>query len=139
MNGLEIYLTGILKVWIKYPKLRPACDYYSKHASRLARHIFPQIFIVRLRKSAPFSAKICGKFALSGLVTTWIKLFAMLNNRNKQFAVLVLLFIVAPGIHFFLSGENHLVPELRSYLVGVQIALGIGLTLWFWMRDKPEK
>ncbi|MBK8967105.1 MAG: hypothetical protein IPM36_10580 [Lewinellaceae bacterium] len=63
----------------------------------------------------------------------------MLNDRNKQFAILMILFIVAPGIHFFLSGENHLVPALRGYLVGAQIVLGAGLALWFWMRDKPEK
>lgn len=63
----------------------------------------------------------------------------MLNDRNKQFAVLMILFIVAPGIHFFLSGENHLVPVLRGYLVGAQIILGAGLALWFWSREKPEK
>ncbi len=58
----------------------------------------------------------------------------MKNNKYRQFAIILLLFIVAPGVHFFLSGDNHLVPVLRSWLVGVQIVIGLGLAAWFWMK-----
>ena len=61
----------------------------------------------------------------------------MLYDRNKQFALLVLLFIVAPGVHFFLGGLNHEVPISRSYLVGAQVILGLVLTL-FLLRKKRE-
>lgn len=103
------YLTGMHKVWVKHAMLWP-----------------------ELLEQGTGILK-------PNLVLTCIKIIVMLNNRNKQFAVLVLLFIVAPGIHFFVSGENHLVPEFRAYLVGVQIALGTGLALWFWRRENPGK
>ncbi|MBK6930276.1 MAG: hypothetical protein IPH12_05205 [Saprospirales bacterium] len=60
----------------------------------------------------------------------------MLKNRNKQFALLVLLFIVGPGIHFFVSGDNHLVPASRSYLVGGQIALGTAIAVFYWLKKE---
>jgi hypothetical protein len=60
-------------------------------------------------------------------------------SRNRDFAILVVLFIIAPGIHFFLSGENHLVPVLRSYLVAAQILVGLVLAYWFWNKKRQER
>ncbi|TNE61658.1 MAG: hypothetical protein EP344_05820 [Bacteroidetes bacterium] len=63
----------------------------------------------------------------------------MLYDRNREFAILVLLFIVAPGVYFFISGENHLAPPFRSYLVSAQVILGLVLSIVFWTRHKKGK
>lgn len=61
-----------------------------------------------------------------------------MQNRNL-FILLVILCVLAPGIHYFVSGDNAEHSTLRNVLVGVQIVGGIALIALFGMKREKKQ
>lgn len=59
-----------------------------------------------------------------------------MENRNL-FILLVVICVLAPGVHYFMSGNNFDNTSTRNILVGLQI-LG-GFVLLFLYGKKPKK
>lgn len=52
---------------------------------------------------------------------------------------MVMLFILGPDLHYFISGEYYNNSELRNILVGLQIITGAFLTYYFWPTKKQNE
>jgi uncharacterized membrane protein len=60
-----------------------------------------------------------------------------MKNRNL-FNFLILIFVVAPAIHYFIGGENSQNTDLRNAMVVVQAVVGIVLMVVFGRKPKAE-
>jgi len=60
-----------------------------------------------------------------------------MKNRSL-FIILVIICILAPGIHYFISGNNFDNTTIRSILVGIQIVAGLALLLLYGMKSKTN-
>ena len=62
-----------------------------------------------------------------------------MKNRNNLFILLVVICVIAPGIHYFIGGRNYDHGTVRNALVGAQILGGIALLLFFGKSRSEDK
>jgi hypothetical protein len=62
---------------------------------------------------------------------------SLMKNRNL-FILLVIVCVLAPGIHYFVGGRNFDNSTLRNAMTAVQILGGIALIVLYG-REKEEK
>jgi len=60
-----------------------------------------------------------------------------MKNRNL-FVLLVVLVVLAPGIHYFIGGADQEQTTVRNILVGLQIVGGIVLLLLYGRKPSGE-
>jgi len=61
-----------------------------------------------------------------------------MKNRNL-FILIIIVFILAPAIHFFIAGKDVEQSTLRIVLVGLQILGGIFLVIYYGLKPKEKK
>lgn len=60
-----------------------------------------------------------------------------MKNRNL-FLFLVIVFVIAPAIHYFIAGENFDNSVIRNVLVGIQALVGIVLLVVYGRKPKHQ-
>lgn len=58
-----------------------------------------------------------------------------MKNQLSFFKLLLIIVLVAPALHYFVGGKSHANGTIRDVLVVLQLVVGLGLLLFYSLKN----